>query len=234
MAFGPIMRFKVGELDIELAPIPREAASEFINLGHGGGLQRHTIFRYLGRDAAPVFEDESEWLEKVRTAEDSLVWGIWNIETEDGVTKRTLIGNSALSRIDKDGHSRLIRQAMSGSMIFRPEFWGKGVASAAHKARTWYAFKHMGLHRINSAVIQANGGSRRALERSGYTFVYTERNEQYGDGKFHHLDYLECVNPLDLFWVQWWNSDRPTKAAREARRLSHEALEWAEESVELA
>lgn len=234
MAFGPIMRFTLGELQIELAPIPKEAAGEIISLEHGGGLQRHKVNRYLGLDVAPVLEDEHDWIEKVRTAQDSLVWGIWIVEKEGDASKRTLIGNSALIGIDKDGHSVLIRQATSGSMIFRPEFWGKGIASAAHKARTWYAFKHMGLHRIKSAVIQANGGSRKALERSGYTFVYTERNEQYGDGQFHHLDNLECLNPLDLFWSQWWNSDRPTRVATTARRLTREVLDWADKNVELA
>ena len=233
MAFGPIMRFKVNTFTIELAPMTKEAMAEFVNLAHGGGLQRRSITRYMGMQHAPVAEDEVEWFDKTRAAKDSLIWGIWIIEGEGEQATRTLIGNSALFDIDTDGHSHLIRQATSGSMIFRQDYWGKGIASAAHKARTWYAFKHMGLHRIKSAVIQANIGSRTALERSGYTFVYTERNEQYGDGKFHHLDCLACLNPLDLFWSQWWNTDRPTRREREARTLTRAALEWADNNVEL-
>jgi RimJ/RimL family protein N-acetyltransferase len=233
MAFGPIMRFKVGDLRVELAPLTKEAMGEFVSLEHGGGMQRHSVYQYMGTDAAKVLEDELDWYERTRKAEDRLIWGIWIVEeSKEGVT-RTLIGNSSLFDIDKDGHSKLIRQATSGSMIFRKEYWGKGIASAAHKARTWYAFQHMGLHRIKSAVIQANGGSRTALERSGYALVYTERNEQYGDGQFHHLDCLECLNPLDLFWNQWWHGDRPTKAAREARRLTLVTLDWANKNVEL-
>lgn len=231
MSFGPIMRFTVGDLRIELAPLSKESVSEFINLEHGGGLQRHSVTRYMGMGVAPVLEDEESWFEQVRTKKNRLVWGIWIIQ-ENG--ERILIGNSALDDIDTDGHSRLIRQATSGSLIFRPEFWGKGIASAAHKARTWYAFQHLGLHRIKSAVLQDNGGSRKALERSGYTFVYTERNEEYGDGKFQHLDCLECLNPIEIFWSQWWNADRPTKLSREARKLTLEVMEWAEKNVELA
>jgi len=234
MAFGPILRFTVGDLRIELAPLTKESVSEFVSLKHGGGLQQRSVSQYLGLPSAPVAEDEQEWFEKVRTNKHSLVWGIWLLEGEGKGQTRTLIGNSALTGIDSEGHTRLIRQATSGSLIFRKEYWGKGIASAAHKARTWYAFNHLGLHRIKSAVIQANGGSRKALERSGYTFVYTERNEQYGDGQFHHLDCLECLNPLDLFWNQWWHVDRPTKAARQARLLTREELAWAEEHVELA
>lgn len=234
MAFGPILRFNVGELRIELAPLTKEAVSEFVSREHGGGLQQRSVSQYLGLSQAPTVEDEQDWFEKVRTDKRSLVWGIWLIEGEGLSQTRTLIGNSALTGIGEDGHTRLIRQATSGSLIFRKEYWGRGIASAAHKARTWYAFQHLGLHRIKSAVIQANGGSRKALERSGYTFVYTERNEQYGNGQFHHLDCLECLNPLDLFWNQWWHGDRPTKAAKDARAKTREVLAWAEEHVELA
>lgn len=229
MSFGPIMQFKVGELRIELAPLTRESMSEFVSLEHEGGIQRHSVHRYLGMSAAPVLEDEQAWYDKVREAKTSLVWGIWVVEGSE----RTLIGNSALTDIGQDGHSGFIRQATSGSMIFRPEYWGKGIASAAHKARTWYAFKHLGLHRLKSAVIQANGGSRKALERTGYRLVYTERNEMYSDGQLLHLDCLECLNPLDLFWSQWWHGDRPSRTLREARAATLEAMAWAEQNVEL-
>lgn len=230
MSFGTIMRFKVGELSIELAPITKEAAREIVSMEHGGGIQRHSVHRYLGRYSAPTEEDELEWYEKTRADKKSLVWGIWLIKG----TERTLIGNSALSGMGEDGNAKFIRQATTGSMIFRTEYWGKGIASAAHKARTWYAFEYLGLHRLKSAVIQDNGGSRKALERSGYSLVYTERNEMYIDGKLKHLDCLECLNPLDLFWSQWWHGERPSAAARLSRAKTLETLEWARQNVELA
>lgn len=230
MAFGPIMRLKVGEFNIELAPLTRESMSEFVNLTHGGGMQRYSVTRYLGRQIAPVLEDETDWFDKVRKDATSIVWGIWMIDGDN----RTLIGNSSLNGIGEDGHSGFIRQTTSGSMIFRPEYWGKGIASAAHKARTWYAFQHLGLHRIKSAVIQGNGGSSKALGRSGYTYVYTERNETFVDGELRHLDCFECLNPLDLFWKQWWHGDRPPQASLNARKLTLDTLKWAEENVELA
>lgn len=233
MAFGPIMRFNVGELRIELAPLTKEVMTEFVSLQHGGGLQRRRVNRYLGMDAAPVAEDEQDWFEKIRAAKDILLWGIWLVEESNGEVRRTLIGNSSLGSIDDDGHSKFIRQATSGSLIFRPEYWGRGIASAAHKARTWYAFTELGVHRIKSAVIQANEGSRKALERSGYNFVYTERNEMFAEGELRHMDCFECLNPLDLFWLQWWHGDRPTKTSYEARKKTVDALRWAQENVVL-
>lgn len=229
MAFGPIMQLKVHDLDIELAPLTRESMSEFVSLNHGGGMQRHSVTRYLGRHQAPTVEDEHEWFDKTRATKSNLIWGIW---VADG-TDRTLIGNSSLNEIGEDGQSGFIRQATSGSMIFRPEYWGKGIASAAHKARTWYAFQHLGLHRIKSAVIQGNGGSVTALSRSGYTFVYTERNELYSDGQLRHLDCFECLNPLDLFWRQWWHGNTPPTKSHQARRLTRDIMAWAEENVTL-
>lgn len=228
MAFGPIMRFSVGDLQIELAPLTKTSMSEFIGLEHGGGMQQLGVRQYTGSHTAPVQEDEEAWFEKARTQKDSVIWGIWVVNEGS----RTCIGNSALTEIGKGG-SPLIRQATTGSMIFRKEFWGKGIASSAHKARTWYAFQQMGLHRLKSAVIQENVGSRKALSRSGYFFVYTERNEQFIDGALRHMDCLECVNPADVFWSQWWHGDRPPVRAREARNVTREALEWAEKFVEL-
>lgn len=230
MAFGPIMRLRAGELSIELAPLTRDVMGEFINLSHGGGMQRRTVIRYMGRQLAPTLQDEYDWFDKTRADQTNVIWGIWVV----GKDERILIGTSGLNGIGKDGHAGFIRQATSGSMIFRPEYWGKGIASAAHKARTWYAFQYLGLHRIKSAVLQGNLGSSKALSRSGYTFVYTERNESYGDSQLHHLDCFECLNPIDLFWRQWWHGDTPPAAARQARRLTREAMAWAEENVELA
>lgn len=233
MAFGPIMQVNVGELRIELAPLTKDVMPEFVSLTHGGGLQRRTVTRYMGMAMAPTAEDENEWFEKTRSATDTLIWGIWLLEEVDGTLRRTLIGNSALADIAKDGHSGFIRQATSGSMIFRPDYWGKGIATAIHKARTWYAFTELGLHRIKSAVIQQNVGSRKALEHSGYTLVYTERNEQFGEGALQHMDCLQCLNPLDLFWSQWWHGDRPPKASAAARQKTLAVLDWAKDNVKL-
>ncbi len=229
MAFGPIMQFEVNGLKVELAPLSKEVMGEFVARANGGGMQQFSITRYMGMGNAPVLEDEEEWFEKNRQAKDSLNWGIWIVEG----TARTLIGNSAVFNIGKEGHTPFIRQAITGSMIFRKDFHGKGIASAAHKARTWFAFTQAGVHRLKSAVIRENVGSRTALERSGYTFVYLERNEQFSDGRLRHMDNLECLNPLDLFWSQWWHGDRITKKALEARQVTLEAMAWAEQNVKL-
>lgn len=221
MAFGPIMRLEVNGLQIELAPLTRESVSEFVK----PGLQQASVSRYLSFHTAYTEQDELEWFDKTRADKSNLVWGIWVIEGGE----RKVIGNTALSEINWTH----VHQATSGSMIFRTEYWGKGIASAIHKARTWYGFQHMGLHRIKSAVIQGNVASRKALEKSGYSLVYVERNEQFVDGQLRNLDNLECLNPNEPFWGQWWHGDRPTKRSLIAKKTTLDALAWASKNVEL-
>lgn len=218
----------VGGMTIELAPLTRDSVGEFVNYEHGGGLQRHSVTRFLDLRMAPVLEDEYEWFDRVRAAKTCVVWGIWHIENAE----RILIGVTSLDDIGEDGIS-LIRQATSSSLIFRPDYWGKGIASAAHKARTWYAFQQLGLHCIKSSTVRGNKGSSKALSRSGYVYTYTERNSHFVDGAMHHLRHYECVNPFDMFWSQWWYGEEAPSSAVEARQLAREAMSWAERNVTL-
>lgn len=221
MAFGPIMRLKVDELEIELAPLRQSDLESFIS----PGLQQASVSRYLMLRVAPVLEDEHEWFEKTRTDKNSIHWGVYDIT--DG--KRVLIGTTGVTGIVREP----LKQATSGVLIFRKDYWGKGIASHIHKARTWYLFTHVGLVRIMSAVIQGNVASLKALEASGYSVVYTERNTTFGDGRLRHQDNLECLNPSPDVWRQWWGSDRPTKRSVEARKRTLDALAWAEQNVSL-
>ena len=118
-------------------------------------------------------------------------------------------------------------------MIFRQDYWRKGIASAIHQARTWYAFEHMGLHRVMSAVIHGNIASRKALEKSGYSLVYVERNTAFVDGGMHHQDNLAALNPRETFWMQWWQGDHPTKRCIAARERTQSAIDWAKQHVKL-
>jgi len=221
MAFGPIMRLKVGELEIELAPLGREDMERFIS----PGMNQASVSNYLSRRTGNTLEDEYEWFEKTRKESDSIIWGIFDIT--DG--KRIVIGTTGITGLTNEP----LKQATSGVLIFDRDYWGKGIATHIHKARTWYLFRQVGLVRIKSAVIHGNVASLKALETSGYSVVYTERNTTFGDGKLRHQDNLECLNPSLEAWRQWWGSDRPTKRSVETRKRTLAALKWAEEHVSL-
>ena len=220
MALGCSMRFPAGDMIVEMGPFSRDEA-----LGFLPGLQRMSVVQYISFHNAQTVETEQEWYDGMIKKKDSLVWGLWVIENGE----RTLIGNSSLTDITQ----KHIIQATSGSVITNTSYWGRGIASAAHKARAWYAFEKYGMMRIKSAVLQGNDRSFRALQKNGYSYVYTERNEQFIDGKLRHLDCFECLNPSDWAWNIWWGEDESTKEARAARELTRAALAWAEENVEL-
>ncbi len=219
MAFGPIMTIPNKNHTIILAPFEREDSLEFIN----PGMQQMGVTKYLSRRSAPVTDDEYEWYESIRKAKDNVIWGVW---LEHNKT-RELVGVTELMEI-RYSH---VNQATSGIQISKPEYWGMGIASLAHRARTWYAFEQMGLHRVKSAVIHGNIASRKALEKVGYTSVYTERNDMFVDGQLRHTDCLELLNPAETFWAQWWGSDTPGEEAAKARERTVETLQWCEKHL---
>lgn len=220
MAFGSIMRLQAGEYLIELAPLSREVMGEFIQ----PGIQSAQITKYL-ETQAKVLEDEYEWFDSVRQDKTSLTWGVWVVRDDE----RELIGTTSLHHIKRG----LFYEAGSGSLLFKREYWGKGIASAIHQARTWYGFHIVGLDRIWSEVLQGNEASRRALEKSGYYVTHVRRNGKFVEGKLCHVDQLECLNPSDASWKRWWGGDRPSKPARNARGRALAAMKWASSNVTL-
>lgn len=222
MAFGPIMRIELQPLRVELAPLTKELMGECVK----PGLQQASVTKYFKHSmTVPVLEDEIEWFEKTRTEKDSVVWGIFVMEGND----RLFIGITSLNHIRREHFTR----STSGSMIFRKDYWGKGIASAIHKARTWYAFYHLGHDCIRSAVVQGNIASLKALQKSGYGVVAMERNVAFVDGESRHQDNLECLNPDQYSWQRWWANEEPPEGALAARQKTLEAMEWAKEHVEL-
>jgi RimJ/RimL family protein N-acetyltransferase len=55
------------------------------------------------------------------------------------------------------------------------EQWGKGIATQAIKAATSYAFKDFDIVRVYAEPFSDNIGSRRALEKAGFTLEATLR-----------------------------------------------------------
>jgi hypothetical protein len=69
------MRVKVGSsLTIELAPFTKDEAQSFIK---DGGMQLHSVTRYMGVRQAFTAEDEEYWYDQIRKRTDGYTWGIW-------------------------------------------------------------------------------------------------------------------------------------------------------------
>lgn len=221
---GQPMRVRVSQsLTVDLAPFTKDQAQQLI--AGDGGIQLHSVTRYMSTRQAFTAEDEASWYDTIRQRKDGITWGIWVMEGDE----RRLIGNSSFINIKEFP----IRQATTASSIIDKSYWGRGIASAIHRARTWYGFSQLDLDRIDSEVVQANIGSRRALEKSGYYVTHTERNRHFADSKLHHIDTLECLSPREDKWSRWWGEDTPSTEATAARIVTSKALQWAEQNVTL-
>jgi RimJ/RimL family protein N-acetyltransferase len=214
MAFGPRIQVEEGEVKILLRPVAKEESPAV-----AAGMQSREVTKYLATRFAFVIEDEHEWYEKMRTQTDSCMWGIeW---LGDGEPQ--LIGITGLHNLNEHPHS--------GANIFRTEFWGRGIATAAHAARTQYAFEQLGLLEVRSAYIEGNEGSRKALERLGHVKVGTDYREKFVDGKWRAKHNLLMVNPNEPHWSYFWDGEKPPEVFQDARKMTRKVLSRAERVV---
>lgn len=85
------------------------------------------------------------------------------------------------------------RNAASGTIIGDKRYWGRGVGSASMRLRTHYAFHQLGLEKLKSAAFAENTGSRRSLEKAGYTQSGIERREIFREGAWHDIILYELL-----------------------------------------
>ena len=80
------------------------------------------------------------------------------------------------------GHDVERVSAEIGYWLGRP-FWGRGLATAALRAVTDFAFAEFELTRIFALPFESNAGSIRVLEKAGYRREATLRQSAIKDGK---------------------------------------------------
>lgn len=64
------------------------------------------------------------------------------------------------------------------------KFWGKGIASRAVDKITSYCFEGLKLNRVYALVDDTNAGSRRVLEKSGFTREKHTKPDEYLFSKY--------------------------------------------------
>lgn len=188
-------------------------------------ISSYRIARTLSLTGSQTVQQELGWFERISTSQDSVHWAIcWATDERD--TTGIPIGTSVLENV------RGLR-ATSGVVIYDPTAWGQGIATAAHKARCYYADHVMGLNAIDSDALRSNRGSINALCRVGYQIVGTRYGMHHLDGHTEHLELLLWVNPNERNWNYFWgDSDVPQKFIG-SRKLARKALDWAAENVTL-
>jgi RimJ/RimL family protein N-acetyltransferase len=114
----------------------------------------------VGRFWGPRFGDFSDETAEKRFKENaaSQTSVMWTIVYQDEPVGFT--GIFDIDWVRRDGES--------GIFIGRHDLFGRGIASEAVRLRTGFAWNELRLHRVHNWIANANRGSRRANEKSGY------------------------------------------------------------------
>lgn len=207
------MKIELDDLTVLLRP-PSKEDLPIVSLGISSlasTLYTHQFF-------AQPLENELEWYDRHRNERGSCVWGITAPDKED-----VLIGVTSIERID------LSNSCTTGIIIWDRYWWGKGVATRAHLARTLFAADVLNRFTIRSSAIVRNEASVKALLRVGYSIVGREPRVAYRQGEF-----------LDLYTMCWFHPERinllfpeglPAEY-REGVQKASQALERARKVVE--
>lgn len=183
--YGPYIGIKHNGVDIVLSPFCKEYLPTIIK-----GFSSLSVQMYTHGLFAQVLENEQEWYDKTRKSPDVVSWAI---VPEGGDTP---IGVTALHDIlSIDGG------CTSGIIIWDKDWWGKGVATAAHLGRTLFASDFLNRSIIRSCVRTVNPGSFKALQRNGYTIWGTEPNSDWKNGQWLHTYHLIWFHPERISYL---------------------------------
>jgi ribosomal-protein-alanine N-acetyltransferase len=95
-----------------------------------------------------------------------------------------VVGGEAVGGIGYHLHDDVQRSGAELGYWLNESYWGRGIATAAVRAVTAFAFgAHTTLHRIYAVSFAWNAASARVLEKSGYTLESTIRRCAIKDGR---------------------------------------------------
>lgn len=210
--YGMNMVVSHNGLTINLRPFAKEDISVLVKYFSSMKTHMNTMGLF-----GQTLENELEWYEKNRTDPDGCVWAIQPEGSDEP------IGATSLHHINSREGS-----CSSGIIIWRQDWWGKGVASATHLARTLFAADYLNQGIIRSSVRTQNPGSFKALERVGYTIWGTEPRSILRAGKWVDTYYLAWINPERVSVL--YPEGLPKKYAAGVKRAA-KALEIARREV---
>ena len=173
------MKVVTEKVVVVLRPFSKDEVAKFVPYFNSMAVHKYTMGMF-----AQTIENEHEWYEKNRQDKTSATWAI----VTEGESEP--VGITSLHHLDD-----YFGACSSGIIIFKREWWGKGVASASHLARTMCAADYLGRIVINSQVRSENLGSKRALERIGYTVWGTDPITIQRGGKWLATDSLKWFHP---------------------------------------
>ncbi|HRI68159.1 MAG TPA: GNAT family protein, partial [Polyangium sp.] len=133
------------------------------------------VLRYLGRDAELSLEAAGQRLQIIFDSirdHSGIRWGMCLHDDPK------LMGTVGFWKWSKAHYYAEIGYEMS------PEYWNKGYMTEAIRAALRFGFEHMDLHRVEANIDPDNVGSRRVVEKLGFTHEATLRQNWFYAGRF--------------------------------------------------
>jgi RimJ/RimL family protein N-acetyltransferase len=223
MSFGDPMGFSASSKDGENTRIIMRPFRSDENIILADGFSHYEVAKYLGSTNAFTPDQETEWIKETAEEKDSVVWAICVAKNSKERVGRP-IGTSSIGYIRNN-------RGVSGCAIYDTDMWGKGIASACHKARCYYAHYVLGLKAIDSGVAYPNHGSLKALLSAGYVVTGKDYSTFFAAGNWHNTYRLTWVNPTQYSWAEFWGHNKPEAEFVSARKNAKESLKWAKHNV---
>ena len=130
------------------------------------------VRRWLAEmESPPTLEEERQWYDRRRSDPDAVMWAI---ETLEG----RLAGNVEL-RLQP-----VRRKAELGISIHDKTLWSQGLGTDAVRQVLRYAFKELGLNRVELTTDEENTRAIRCYEKCGFVREGLLRQHRLIDGKF--------------------------------------------------
>lgn len=143
------------------------------------GLSHPDVIRYYGvsyhsLDAA---REQMDWFADLRKKDLGIWWAI-----ADKKDPSILIGACGFNQWKKE------HRCIETGYWLLPEYWSNGVMTECLPTILDYAFKVMGVHRIEAQVETENKSSSRLLSKLGFQYEGTLRDCEIKDGRYVSLE----------------------------------------------
>lgn len=120
---------------------------------------------------APSLDEERKFLAGRATDPNAVFWAIEH--------EQRLVGVTAINAINWQH-----RRGVTGTLIGDKTAWGKGIAGGMMKLRAAYAFRELGLNKLQSSYLEDNEASARAQAGAGYKEAGRLRQHIWRDGRW--------------------------------------------------
>jgi [ribosomal protein S5]-alanine N-acetyltransferase len=145
-----------------------------VNEDYIGWLNNKEVTRYLETGKFPSTAlSVKKFLERFSGSSTDLIFGIIAIDTDEH------IGNVTLNQINW-----IHRTAVTGIMIGRESFRGRGYGFEAWSLILEYAFERLGLRRIEAGAVDANMASIATMKKLGFKEEGIRRKHVLVEGEY--------------------------------------------------